>query len=269
MWIIYKHTCTITNKSYIGFTKHSMEFRWNQHCLGAAYSSPHNHFHNALRLYGTECWTHEVIAENIPSREEACVLERHFIRLYDTFENGYNSTIGGEGACGVSGDRHPLKGRKQTKEHINNVRTAYKRAMDNRTEEDKQRVFESGKKRMLLVNNTQKVKLYHRDYGVVEDYPSDICRRYGLINKSGKVDAGIYKVINGEARQRKGWFLWKGENANYDLYPVYIFKHPEYGTEELRAREFSRKYNISIGHVSGIINGTCKTAHGWRFVGVK
>ena len=31
MYTIYKHTNTITNKSYIGLTKHTVKKRFNQH----------------------------------------------------------------------------------------------------------------------------------------------------------------------------------------------------------------------------------------------
>ena len=97
-WIIYRHTSVRSGKSYIGLTSKSMEVRWQHHCHLARTGSTY-HFHRAINLYGEENWTHEVIACNIDTLEEAKQLEKFFIKQYDTFENGYNMTYGGEASA--------------------------------------------------------------------------------------------------------------------------------------------------------------------------
>src|SRR5208283_5009714 len=53
------------------------------------------HFYKAIRKYGTECWKQEVLEEieDISNLNEA---EMKWIEHYDTMNNGYNSTTGGD-----------------------------------------------------------------------------------------------------------------------------------------------------------------------------
>jgi len=98
-WLIYRHTSTTSGKSYIGLTKCTMEKRWSQHASDAKCGST-LYFHNAIRLYGRGDWIHDVLHDNINSLDEATQLEIYYIKKYNTFENGYNLTIGGEGNNG-------------------------------------------------------------------------------------------------------------------------------------------------------------------------
>lgn len=102
--IIYKYTSTITNKSYIGQTV-SPERRKSRHRCSMA----NDHFHNAIRKYGFDTFIYEVLAtvdndslDYVKSRLNW--LEKYYIKKYDTYRNGYNSTAGGEGTVGYS---HP------------------------------------------------------------------------------------------------------------------------------------------------------------------
>lgn len=99
-WIIYKHTSIRSGKAYIGVTRNSMKTRWQKHVRDAINGS-NSHFHRAIRLYGAENWTHEILVDKIDTLEEAFALEKHYIKKEDTFENGYNLTIGGEGNPGL------------------------------------------------------------------------------------------------------------------------------------------------------------------------
>lgn len=99
MYTIYKHTNTITNKSYIGLTKHTIKKRFNQHKKDAfRYRNgklPSFAFYNAIRKHGTTCWTSEVLEENL-SYENANIREQYYIKYFNTYAKGYNSTIGGD-----------------------------------------------------------------------------------------------------------------------------------------------------------------------------
>lgn len=99
MYIIYKHTNSITKKAYIGLTKHSITHRFNQHKVDAFRHRkgelPTSAFYRAMRKYGTECWESEILEENL-SYEEANTREQYFISYFNTYSKGYNSTIGGD-----------------------------------------------------------------------------------------------------------------------------------------------------------------------------
>lgn len=98
IYIIYKYTCNITGKSYIGQTSQHIKQRWNEHKSRSfcPKNKQHNyHFHNAIRKYGASTWTHEIL---FTTNNKSIVSESEIflISYYDTFYNGYNSTTGGE-----------------------------------------------------------------------------------------------------------------------------------------------------------------------------
>lgn len=93
-YIIYKHTNKINNKSYIGQTCKAEDpnLRW---CNGKGYSKCRK-FYNAIKKYGWENFSHDIIAEAYTA-EEADELEKQYIKSYDSINNGYNITFGGAG----------------------------------------------------------------------------------------------------------------------------------------------------------------------------
>lgn len=101
-WLVYCHTNKINGKKYIGITSKKAERRW---CNGKGYAIQQVKFNKAIQKYGWDNFTHEILEENIPTLEEANKLEKHYIELYDTYNNGYNSTIGGDGTNGYKHTR--------------------------------------------------------------------------------------------------------------------------------------------------------------------
>lgn len=89
--IIYKVTNKVNGKSYIGQTRYTIEFRWKQH----QHKKDNTYFHNAIHKYGIENFSIEILEEcNV---EDLNSREIFYIAKYDTFNNGYNLTIGGDG----------------------------------------------------------------------------------------------------------------------------------------------------------------------------
>lgn len=94
---IYKAVSKTTGKVYIGQTTQTLQERINQH-NSHAYGRQYNyHFHNAIRKYGPEDFTYEIIEDGIKSIEVLNEREKYWIAYYDSYYNGYNSTLGGEG----------------------------------------------------------------------------------------------------------------------------------------------------------------------------
>lgn len=96
MAYIYKITNIINNKSYIGQTSLSIEQRWKEHlyCLKKP-ECINRPLYRAINKYGVENFKIEQIEEC--SDEELNEKEIFWIEYYDTFNSGYNCTIGGEG----------------------------------------------------------------------------------------------------------------------------------------------------------------------------
>lgn len=92
--IIYKITNQINQKSYIGQTVRTLNERWLEH-IKCAQNNDCRHLYCAMRQYGTDKFTIEQL-DTAKSTEELNLLEQKYIRLYDSYRNGYNMTDGGE-----------------------------------------------------------------------------------------------------------------------------------------------------------------------------
>lgn len=103
-------------------TSRTMEKRWKEHVREAYYGSS-RHFHNAINLYGKDNWYHEVLIEGVDTLEEAFQLEKYLIKKYDTFENGYNLSGGGEGRTGTRSPEYLEVHTWQHREHGSLVAT--------------------------------------------------------------------------------------------------------------------------------------------------
>ena len=94
--LIYKVTCKPTQRSYIGKTRSTQQQRWYQHCSDAKRGSD-TALHQSIREHGREAF--EVITleewEDI-SNEALNAAEAHFIREYNTCDEGYNRQVEGE-----------------------------------------------------------------------------------------------------------------------------------------------------------------------------
>lgn len=90
---IYKTTNKINNKSYIGLsTKLPVD---SKRYLGSGV-----YLNNAIAKYGKENFIKEIIHDDIAGIEELKYFERFYIDKFDTLNNGYNLTLGGDGCFG-------------------------------------------------------------------------------------------------------------------------------------------------------------------------
>ena len=94
MAIIYKVTNDINNKIYIGKTIQTIEERWWQHTT--SHINDNTKFHRAILKYGKEHFHIEIIEKDV-KESELDERERYWINYFNSYENGYNSTLGGDG----------------------------------------------------------------------------------------------------------------------------------------------------------------------------
>lgn len=95
---IYKITNKVNGMSYVGQTRYTVEFRWRQH----QHKDDGTYFHNALKKYGVENFIVETLEECEVSKLDS--REIYYIAKYNTFEKGYNLTIGGGGKRKIVSD---------------------------------------------------------------------------------------------------------------------------------------------------------------------
>jgi len=97
-WAIYCHTHVESGRRYIGLTKKTMLFRWNQHVSNAKKKSGKgcHHFWNAIRKYGKDAFSHEVL-EVCHTLDVANLAEECWIELLETRDpsKGFNLAKGG------------------------------------------------------------------------------------------------------------------------------------------------------------------------------
>lgn len=92
-YYIYKHTNLINGKIYIGQTSQDPKKRWGN---GISTYQHNEHFLNAIKKYGWENFSHEILLSNL-SKDEMKYWEKYYIKYYDTQnpEKGYNIIEGG------------------------------------------------------------------------------------------------------------------------------------------------------------------------------
>ena len=102
IYSIYKAVNLVNRKPYVGFDSYWPNRR-DQHLRTMNHEGNnqyHSKFHRALRKYGPETFEWEVIYKHWDWGYCLNVMEPLFIKTFDSFKNGYNSTKGGEGTIG-------------------------------------------------------------------------------------------------------------------------------------------------------------------------
>lgn len=152
---VYKHT-TPSGKVYIGITGQKVEYRWNG---GKGYAG-NSYFSRAIKKYGWDNITHEVLYEHL-TKEEAERAERELIASYQSNnpEHGYNHASGGSVNAG-------FKLSEETKDKIRNSRLGANNPMYGRTtwnkglhwsDEMKQRLSEKEKGKRLSAETKRRI----------------------------------------------------------------------------------------------------------------
>jgi len=137
--IIYKATNKINGRMYIGQTIRSLERRKYMHINDALSKRNNMYFHKAIRKYGVDNFDWEIVTK-CNSLEELNKVEIEMIKKYNTFENGYNLNVGGNGNAGfkptgetkkrmsrsLSGKKHHFYGKHLSKEHRKKLSESHK-----------------------------------------------------------------------------------------------------------------------------------------------
>ena len=97
---IYKITNSETKWVYIGQTRLTLEERFQRHVRDARASfegrrRDFSYFHRMLMYYGPDKFKIELLEDNIDA-DQLDIQEAYWIQLYNSYECGYNSTLGGQ-----------------------------------------------------------------------------------------------------------------------------------------------------------------------------
>ena len=190
---IYKITNKINGKNYIGQTIQNVKERFYQHCAFKCDESVKRMpIHRAIKKYGKDNFTLEVI-EEVDSKllDEK---ERFWIDYYDTFNNGYNATIGGQ------------DGHKPFKDlDIISIIKLYKeekslRAIAKEFNIDKQTIKNLLVRQRIKLRTTRTQKLSQEDRKAIIEEINDGTARKEIIDKYKISKSYLSQLINGYRR---------------------------------------------------------------------
>ena len=190
---IYKITNIINGKSYIGQTIQNVKERFYQHCATKCSKAVSNMaIHRAIKKYGKSNFTVEVIEEidsaNLNDRE------RYWIKYYNSYNNGYNSTKGGQDGCKSFKDLDVESIIKEynTGKSLRTLGTIFK--------VDKQTIKDLLIRHNVELRTTRTYKLSQKDRDkVLEDFASGLSRKE-IITKWNISKSYLSQLINGYRR---------------------------------------------------------------------
>ena len=171
---IYKIVNKVNEKIYIGCTINSLEHRFNEHlyrCLNTDYKSK---LYNSIRKYGKENFEISLIEEC----DLSCIYEteKKYVKEYNSYEEGMNSTYGGEGCLGYV---HSPEIRKKISEGTKNGNShkgkTYEELYGEKAEEEKLRRKEKVKNYWVNMSSEEKKqRLIKAKEGMIKKYKFSI-----------------------------------------------------------------------------------------------
>ena len=167
--IIYIHRNKINGKCYVGQTTVSPHTRWGEN--GCNYIRNykdgkfiHPKFARAILKHGWDNFEHLILSDIYTSIEELNAAEVATIAKYDSFNDGYNATLGGDN-FGIEpwnkGKKTPeetlakLRGKKLSEEHKRKISEAKKGKA--RSEETKKKISEAKKGHVVSEEAREKI----------------------------------------------------------------------------------------------------------------
>ncbi|WP_170932616.1 NUMOD3 domain-containing DNA-binding protein [Desulfosporosinus sp. FKB] len=146
---IYKITQLSTGRIYIGQTKYRFIERYWHHVWKLKHNSHDNKYlQNVWNKYGENDFEFEVV-HILKKDEDLNELEIMYIKTYDTYNNGFNLTIGGDGKreCPMSEEAKKIVGEKN---RIHNLGRRH-------SEETKRKMRESSPHRKMTREHAKRI----------------------------------------------------------------------------------------------------------------
>lgn len=259
---IYKVTNLINGKIYIGQTRQSIQTRWEQHRF-----SPYIcHFHQAIKKYGYENFKIEELCrldlEEKELSKKLNELEIKYIEKFDSYNNGYNSTKGGEGNFKCSYEeifeiwnQGNISIQKIADTYGYNRATIRKALLANgiTQEEINKRGIEISASSKIAYNWEEIIKDYQEEMPL-----KDIVAKYNISNETI-----IYKGLKRNNIQLRGQSSQIIPNRSkmidqYDLQGNFL-------TTYQSAAEAARATNGSAGKIAATARGVQKTSGGFKW----
>jgi hypothetical protein len=183
---IYRAKNKTNGKCYIGFDSNWPNRMLNHRTDYKLYSRK---FYDAIKKYGWDNFEWELLYQSKDGGHCLNVMESFFISEYDSYHNGYNMTLGGDGSYGFT--------------HSNE----YKLYQSKKSlEQWKNQDFRDKQTKHLAVLNKQQEKTYkfkNKNTGEIIEVTglNEFCRKNNLW------PSAMIKVYNGEREYHKNWTI--------------------------------------------------------------
>lgn len=259
-WCVYIHTSP-SGKRYVGITCKPPEWRWNH---GKGYWQ-NKHFTSAIEKYGWDSFVHEIVSTDL-SKEDACRMEQHLIKLYQTQnrEYGYNKSSGGElSGLGVTmspeqrakigdrfrGEKNPNYGKhlsEETKRKLSEAKLGRKLS-----EEHRRKISDSNKKLVFTPEWRKHISEALSGTHLDEEHKSQISTTLKSLWENPEYRSMMVEAHSGanSHKARRVLCVETGE----------VFECIKYACE---------KYGVHSSAVSNVCRGKLKTTGGyhWEYV---
>lgn len=190
--------------------------RWNEHCRPASRAKDKQAIKSAIHKYGRENFIIEEIAV-AQDRAELDRLEIQYIKQYDTYKNGYNCELGGNGRGKVSEATRKKIG-------LGNAGKVRTQAMRNTTYKIKLELFADPKNhpfygRKLTDEHREKIQINQKTAKPVYklDIKGNILNEYRSLSYAAR-ENGLYMESIKRAcvgkQKTSGGFLWQFVNGD-------------------------------------------------------
>lgn len=204
---IYKFTNKINGHCYIGQTN-NLQKRYNGHkseSFNPKVSGYWLPLHCAIRKYGIDNFTYEVIEEIADGESQDFINERekYFIQYYHSLkdENGYNVTLGGDGCPKppLSYEEKLERSKLFTGEEIKDIQ---QRLINDEEYDDIEKIYAPKLKRTFLVNINTGTNFYNPDFNyplkknAKSKFSQKEIREIKNRIKSGEIYSSIQKDFN-------------------------------------------------------------------------
>lgn len=269
---IYKIVNNINNKVYVGKTSRTIEIRWQEHRKNFYKLQDNMVIHKAMFKYGPEAFN----IKEIESCDDEIIDERekYWIEYYNSYKNGYNSTLGGEGAIQVN---------------YKDVLVLWEERLTLQQISEKIEVDRHTISKILKIYNVSEKEIFRRGIGrpiIQYDLKGNFLNRYDSITDAANSlkKENISAIRNCCMRRIKSAynFLWKFEDDDttieelvydfnlsgkgqykkveqYDLNGKFI---SEFDSCREAARSINAPYHVGI---SSCCIGKQKTAYGYKW----
>jgi len=229
--IVYKATSP-SGKAYIGITITTLKERIRTH-LRSVNKGSKNPFHEAIRKYKLKNIKWEII-DRTKTWDELCKLETRYIKLYDSYNNGYNLTLGGEGTFGLKYDEEwCIQNSKIRKQFFQNL--------------DNRKMQSLANKRAHEENPNQAI-----------EHSKFTRERYKKKLEREKTAKGMREYLSDPDNRRK-------HSIQRGAKPFLVYKDGKLIGEWLTQRECASALKLDFGHINSCLHGKRKTHGGYTF----